>query len=91
MNIIRQESQTVLFIHAVRYFRRPVNFPNAILRITKTELSLSLLKFPIIRKIARESGGGGGGGALSNYGDRGPTPRCNNYPYIHRNFYVSSL
>ena len=59
MNIIRQDLQTVLFIHALRYFRRPINFPNAILRITKRELSLSLLKFPMIRKIARELGGGG--------------------------------
>ena len=59
------------FIHALKYFRRPINFPNAILRTTKRELVtfcgqffalyLKLIKISHDQKNCFGGGGGGGG------------------------------
>ena len=66
MNIFRQDSQTVLFMH---YFRSPFNFLNAILRTTKRELVMFCWQFFAVSKLIKVShdqkncwGGGGGGG-----------------------------
>ena len=71
MSIFRQDSQTVL-LHALRFFRRPIDFPNAILRVTKRGLVTFCWQVFAVSKLIKNShdqkiagGGGGGEGAWS--------------------------